>query len=57
MDEKQPPEMTLEEAEAILAQYRHDPDGPLYSVSYTFEAMNEMAQALHTIKRGQAKKR
>ena len=49
--------MTLEEAEAILAKYRHDPYGPFYSVTYTFEAMNEMAQALHTIKRARAKKR
>ena len=40
-----------------MAKYRHDPNGPLYSVSYTFEAMNEMSQALHTIKRAQAKKR
>ena len=36
MRNKQPPEMTLEEAEAIMAEYRHDPNGPLYSVSYTY---------------------
>jgi hypothetical protein len=43
------PRMTRAEAEAILEQYRHKPDGPFYSVSYTGEAMIEICRALNVL--------
>jgi hypothetical protein len=38
--------MTLAEAEAVLARFRYDPTGPLYHVTHTFEAVNEVARAI-----------
>ena len=36
------PKMTRAEAEAILAKYRHKPDGPFYSVSLDGWALAEI---------------
>jgi hypothetical protein len=44
------PKMTRAEAEAILAKYRHKPDGPFYSVSLNGWALAEITQALAALK-------
>jgi hypothetical protein len=44
------PRMTRAEAEAILAKYRHRPDGPFYSVSWDGWVLVEISQALATLR-------